>query len=94
MVKSEIIKRLQKEHPNLKSSQVSIIIDIIFKTISDNLINQKSIELRSFGRWSIRSIKAKHNAKNPKTGEMIYVPEKKKISFKMSKKLKEEINKK
>ncbi len=94
MVKSEIIKRLQKEHPNLKSSQVSTIIDIIFSAISDNLINQKSIELRSFGRWSVRNIKAKHNARNPKTGEIIYVPEKKKISFKMSKKLKEEINKK
>ena len=94
MDKSEIIKRLQKEHPNLKSSQVSTIIDIIFSAISDNLINQKSIELRSFGRWSVRNIKAKHNARNPKTGEIIYVPEKKKISFKMSKKLKEEINKK
>jgi|TARA_X000000368_G_C22966994_1_gene683623 Bacterial nucleoid DNA-binding protein len=94
LVKSEIIKRLQKEHPNLKSSQVSTIIDIIFSAISDNLINQKSIELRSFGRWSVRNIKAKHNARNPKTGEIIYVPEKKKISFKMSKKLKEEINKK
>ena len=78
MVKSEIIKRLQKEHPNLKSSQVSTIIDIIFSAISDNLINQKSIELRSFGRWSVRNIKAKHNARNPKTGEIIYVPEKKK----------------
>ena len=94
MVKSEIIKRLQKEHPNLKSSQVSTIIDIIFSAISDNLINQKSIELRSFGRWSVRNIKAKHNARNPKTGEIIYVPEKKKISFKMSKKLKEKINQK
>ena len=30
---------------------------------------------------------------NPKTGELIFVPEKKKIYFKMSKHLKEEINK-
>ena len=38
-------------------------------------------------------IKAKYNARNPKTGEIIYVPEKKKVSFKMSKHLKQEANK-
>ena len=45
-------------------------------------------------RFSIKLIKDKHNARNPKTGEIIYVPVKKKVSFKMSKHLKEEINKK
>ena len=42
---------------------------------------------------SVKTIKAKFNARNPRTNEIIYVPEKKKISFKMSKHLKEEINK-
>ena len=40
-----------------------------------------------------KTIKAKYNARNPKTGGIIYVPEKKKVSFKMSKHLKQEINK-
>ena len=53
----------------------------------------KAVELRNFGRYSIKTIKAKYNARNPRTNEVIYVPEKKKISFKMSKHLKEEINK-
>ena len=93
MFKSEIIKQLHKKHPALKRSQVEAIFDIMFNTISDSLIKEKPVELRNFGRFTIKIIKAKYNARNPKTGEIIYVPEKKKISFKMSKHLKEELNK-
>ena len=94
MVKSEIIKQLHKKHPALKYSQIEVIFDIMFNTITDSLIKDKPVELRGFGRFSIKKIKAKYNARNPLTGEKIYVPEKKKVSFKMSKHLKQEINKK
>ena len=92
MVKSKIIKELKKIYPNLKTSQISYIFDIIFQTISESLISNQPVELRSFGRWSIRLLKAKKNARNPKTQELIFVPERKKIIFKMSKHLKNEIN--
>ena len=92
MVKSDIIKDLKKKYKNLNHSQISSIVDIIFASISSSLIKNKSVELRDFGRYSIKTIKAKHSARNPKTNEIIYVPEKKKISFKMSKHLKDEIN--
>ena len=94
MVKSEIIKQLHKKYPTLNLSQIHIIFDTMFNTIADSLTKQKPVELRDFGRFSIKTTKAKYNARNPKTGEIIYVPEKKKVSFKMSKHLKQEINKK
>ena len=94
MVKSEIVKQLHKKHPTLNRSQIQAIVDIMFDSISDSLAKHKPVELRDFGRFSIKTIKAKYNARNPKTGEIIYVPEKKKVSFKMSKHLKQEINKK
>ena len=93
MVKSEIIKQLHQKYPNLNRSQIKIIVDIMFDTITDSLAKHKPVELRDFGRFSVKIIKAKYNARNPKTGEIIYVPEKKKVSFKMSKHLKQEINK-
>ena len=93
MVKSEIIKQLHKKNPSISRSQIKAIFDIMFDTITSSLSKDKSIELREFGRFSIKTIKAKYNARNPKTGEIIYVPEKKKVSFKMSKHLKQEINK-
>jgi integration host factor subunit beta len=93
LVKSEIIKQLHKKNPSISRSQIKAIFDIIFDTITSSLSKDKSIELREFGRFSIKKIKAKYNARNPKTGEIIYVPEKKKVYFKMSKHLKQEINK-
>ena len=93
MVKSEIIKQLHKKHPALKRSQIEAIFNIVFDTISESLTKAVPVELRDFGRFSINTVKAKYNARNPRTGEIIYVPEKKKVSFKMSKHLKQEINK-
>ena len=93
MVKSEIIKQLHQKYPALNRSQIKAIVDIMFDTISDSLVKEKPVELRGFGRFSVKTIKSKYNARNPKTGEVIYVPEKKKVSFKMSKHLKQEINK-
>ena len=66
----------------------------MFDTIADSLVKYKPVELRNFGRFSVKTIKAKYNARNPKTNEIIYVPKKKKISFKMSKHLKEVVNSK
>ncbi len=94
MLKSELIKQIHKKHTALNRSQIKDIVDIMFDTISNSLIKQKPVEFRSFGRFSVKTIKAKYNARNPKTGEIIYVPEKKKVTFKMSKNLKQEINKK
>ena len=93
MVKLEVIKQLRKKYPALNLSQIKVIFDVIFDTIKDSLIKQRSVELRGLGRFSIKTIKPKYNARNPKTGEIIYVPEKKKVYFKMSKHLKQEINK-
>ncbi len=61
--------------------------------MTQSLKNNKAIELRNFGRISTKTTRARHDARNPKTGEIIFVPEKKKIYFKMAKHLKEEINK-
>ena len=93
MVKSEIIKQLHKKYPTLKRSQIEAIFDVMFSAISDYLIKEKPVELRDFGKFTIKTVKAKYNARNPKTGEIIFIPAKKKISFRMSKHLKQRINK-
>jgi len=93
LVKSEIIKQLYKKYPTLKRSQVEAVFNIMFNVISDSLAEGRPVELRNFGRFSVKTIKAKYNARNPSSGEIIYVPKKKKVSFKMSKHLKQEINK-
>ncbi len=94
MVKSEIISKLSKKiHHKLKRSEIEKVLEIIFETITQGIKDNRSSELRGFGRFSPKKIKGRSNARNPKSGEVIQTIDKKSISFKMSKKLKEEINK-
>ena len=94
MVKPEIIDQLKKKHPDLKRVQIAELSELIFLNIIEAITNLRSIEIRNFGRYSIKSLKQRHNARNPKTNQKIYIPKRKKISFKMSNHLKMEINKK
>tara|TARA_B100002051_G_C16222302_1_gene386395 strand:+ start:133 stop:414 length:282 start_codon:yes stop_codon:yes gene_type:complete len=88
----ELIKLLKKEHPKLNKPQLETIIDTFFQSIEDALIQKRSVELRGFGTFFIREIKEKYSARNPKTGELIYVPKKNKIRFRPSKQFKEFLN--
>ena len=91
--RSDIESSLAKDFPDLTKDQIYKSIDVIVDSIVESVAKDEKVEIRGFGRFSIKTINAKYNARNPKTGEIIYVPEKKKVSFKMSKHLKQEINK-
>ena len=65
--------------------------DIILNEIKRSLRRGDSVELRGFGRWSIKTQRASIR-RNPKTGEKVAVPEKKVISWKMSKEMFKKIN--
>ncbi len=93
MSKKEIIKKLRKKHPKIGSENLQNILEIFFSEISNSLIAKKSVEIRSLGSFFIKEIDEKKGARNPKTGEIIYVPKKNKVRFRASKKLKELINK-
>tara|TARA_B100001093_G_C25998948_1_gene664807 strand:- start:237 stop:518 length:282 start_codon:yes stop_codon:yes gene_type:complete len=88
----ELIKKLKTNHPKLNKSQLENIIDIFFNTIENSLIEKNSVELRDFGTFFIKEIKEKYSARNPRTGEMIYVPKKNKVRFRASKKFKNFLN--
>ena len=93
MSRAELIKLFKKKNPKLNSIEISKLIDIIYNSIKKGLKADKRIELRGFGTFFVKKINEKHSARNPKTGELIYVPEKNKVRFKASKKLNVIINK-
>ncbi len=92
MSRPELIKRLKTKHPKLNKLQLENVLDTFFKSIEEALKNDKSVEIRGFGTFFIKEIKEKYSARNPKTGELIYVPKKNKVRFRASKKFKEFIN--
>ena len=93
MSRVDLVKQLKRKNPNLNNSEIETIIEIFSKCIVDGLKQGRGIELRGFGTFYIKKIKENYSARNPKTGELIYVPEKNKVRFKASKKLKKLLNK-
>ena len=93
MSRPEIIKKIKNKHLKLNNSQIEKIFNTFFQSIENALLENKSISLRGFGTFYTREIKEKFSARNPKTGESIYVPKKIKIRFKSSKKFNNLINK-
>ena len=92
MSKPRIIKELKIKNSNINNKDLEKIFELFLQEIIDSLLNKKSIEIRSLGTFFIKEIKEKKQARNPKTGENIYVPKRNKIRFRASKRLKEIIN--
>ena len=93
MSRLEFIKQLKKREPKLSHLEISNLIDIFCNSIQKALKENKRVELRDFGAFFVKKIKEKHSSRNPKSGKLIYVPEKNKVRFKASKKLNKIINK-
>ena len=92
MSRPELIKLLKQKNPNLNQSELESTIDTFCKSLEKALKDGQNIELRGFGTFFVKKIKEKYSARNPKSGELIYVPKKNKVRFRASKKLKEFIN--
>ena len=92
MSRKELIKNLKKKNPNLNKSELENTIETFCKVILKALADDKNVELRGFGSFFKKKLKEKYSARNPKTGELIYIPEKNKLKFKPSKYLNIKIN--
>jgi integration host factor subunit beta len=90
--KQKIIKKLKQKNPRLPKIIIEEILDTFISSLSAALVNKKSVELRDFGTFFIKQIAEKKNARNPKTGELIYVPKRNKLRFKASSQLNKLIN--
>lgn len=93
MARKAIIDKLKKKHPELDIGTLKLVLETFEKSLIESLVSGHKVELRSFGSFFTRKIAEKRNARNPRTGEKIYVPEKIKLKFKASKELKKLINK-
>ena len=91
IVKSKLLKQLSNNYPNFLKKDLSKFTDIILNEIKRSLKRGDSVELRNFGRFSVK-IQKSSIRRNPKTGQKVAVPEKKVISWKMSKDMFKKIN--
>ena len=93
--KKDIVRRTSCKI-DLPQDETKIILDSIIDAMRDIFLEKQShlrIEIRNFGVFEIKPVKAKPYARNPKTNEVFHVPAHRKISFKPGKNIKSELMK-
>ncbi len=81
------------EDTGCKKSLASKMVDSVFDAMRESLINGDRIEIRGFGVFQVKDTRPKPAARNPRTGDVIFVPERRKTHFKPGKLLKEALHK-
>jgi len=89
MTKYEIVEQLAEKH-DLPRAQVKRCVQGTLDKIADAIVDEGRLELRNFGIFTVKTRKAR-KAKNPKTLEDVFVPERKEVTFKEGKRLRERL---
>ena len=88
--KKDIVRRIAiSNHQNMNVA--AKWVDHVFIAMRDIMMTadpELRIEIRDFGVLEVKPTKSKPKARNPKSGEIIYVPSRRKTHFKPSKLLK------
>lgn len=83
---------LVSEHASCKKNVAAKMVDSLFSAMRDSLIEGNRIEIRGFGVFQVKDTRPKPAARNPRTGEIIYVPARRKTHFKPGRLLKEALH--
>jgi len=90
MIKSEIIESLASKLPYLSFKDAKLAVKLILEHMTNALSSGKRIEIRGFGSFAMHYRPARVG-RNPKSGEVVYVPEKFVLRFKSGKELRERV---
>ena len=86
MNKAQLVDAIAEKTATKKEAQ--LIVETILDTIKGSLKSKEDVAISGFGTFKVKQTKARAG-RNPKTGETIQIPAKRKVAFKASKDLKE-----
>jgi len=85
MNKAQLIEAVAKNTCTKKEAQTAV--ETLLDAIRSSLKKKEPVTISGFGTFKVKETKARMG-RNPKTGEAIQIPAKKKITFRASKELK------
>lgn len=92
MTRNDIAVELCKRNPDLLQSAALNTVDNIIDILSESFARGEGVYLRGFCTMEVKTAKAR-NARNITTGTTVKVPAHRTVKFKISKQLKNRINK-
>lgn len=91
MTKADLVEKVA-ERTGLTRTDVAVVVDSFLDTVKKTLEGGNNIEIRGFGTFKIKLRKSR-KARNPRTGEVVPVPDRKVPVFKPSNDFKNMITK-
>jgi integration host factor subunit beta len=89
VTKKEIVKAIS-DQIGMTQLKTKEIVQKTFDAIVATLLEEKRIELRNFGVFEVK-LRAARKARNPRTGEKVFVPAKYVVTFKPGKEMEEKV---
>ncbi len=81
LTKKELASRTAKDL-KVKHQLAYRAVESLFDAMRDSLMRGDRIEIRGFGVLGVKNTKPKPAARNPRSGEVVYVPARRKSYFK------------
>jgi integration host factor subunit beta len=90
LTKADIIDALY-EKTGMNRSEIRNTVDLIIDEMKEALIHRQGIELRGFGTFEVKIRKARPRARNPRTGENIFINSHGVVAFRAGRELKQAV---
>ena len=87
--KSDLVERFAEEF-SVTKKDATVMVQYMLDQAADELGKGNSVDLFGFGKFSVK-VKPEHEGYNPAAKEKITIPEKKSVTFKPAKALKERL---
>ncbi|MCX5855758.1 MAG: integration host factor subunit alpha [Deltaproteobacteria bacterium] len=90
LTKAEIVNMLY-DHIGITKTECVNLFESVFEIIKDELGKGNPVKISRFGKWTVKSKKAR-KGRNPQTGKDVIIDARKVVTFKPSVVLKDEMN--
>ncbi|MDI1472908.1 MAG: integration host factor subunit alpha [Thermodesulfovibrio sp.] len=91
MTKADLVNYIF-EKIGLPKTEIQKIVDTVFETMKEGLIEEEALKISGFGVFTVRK-KGLRIGRNPKTMQPVEIKPRKVVTFKPSEKLKEQFKK-
>lgn len=90
MNRSDLVRLLAKHNTRLDEEILNRYVDVVFESIADALAEGRRVEIRGFGSFWTKE-RRERMSRNPRTGESVFVPQKRVPAFRAGRLLRERL---
>lgn len=88
--KADLIEVVYDRHGGLTKTEATKIVEVIFSTVKTSLAEGRSVRIKNFGTFQVTSRPGRTGV-NPVSGEKMFIPQHKGLSFRPARSLKHEV---